>query len=288
MAPTVHASRHSEDWLEDDESGPSQDLPPSSTVIQPDGTHVVTTYSLNSDGKKVKTVKRIRMKLVKAKVNLGVAERKRWKKFGESAGLPAGPDSGSTSYGEKVFLKLSMTTKDFDAAAIEDKKADKPVGASNIMCRICKGDHFTTRCPYKDTFKPFNEISSPADTAADAAAAGAAPDKYISPAMRNRAAGATDQGGMGMRMDSRRDDTNTIRISNLSEDASDGDVRDLVSKFGMASRVYVAKDHATQQCKGFAFVTFIDRMTAERVISKLNGHGYDNLILSVDWSRSKD
>ncbi|EGF80129.1 hypothetical protein BATDEDRAFT_88546 [Batrachochytrium dendrobatidis JAM81] len=270
------ASRQTEDWLDDDEG---QSLPASTTVVQADGTHVVTTYSFNDDGKKVKTVKRIRMKLVKAKVNHAVAERKKWKKFGESAGLPAGPDPGSTSLGEKVFLKLSMTSKDFDSAE-QEKKTVKPVGSLTINCRICKGDHYTTRCPYKDTFKPINEITAPAATTQNM------PDKYIPPSQRNRSSGGPESIGTGTRMDGRKDDTDTVRMSNLSEDATEQDVRDLVAKYGTPARVRVVTDYNTHRCKGFAFISFYDRSTAERVIQKLDGHPYDNLILSVDWSKN--
>lgn len=28
------------------------------------------------------------------------------------------------------------------------------------MCRICKGEHFTSKCPYKDTLQPLDEIAS--------------------------------------------------------------------------------------------------------------------------------
>lgn len=28
-----------------------------------------------------------------------------------------------------------------------------------ILCRICKGDHFTTKCPYKDTLQPLDELN---------------------------------------------------------------------------------------------------------------------------------
>jgi translation initiation factor 3 subunit G len=24
-------------------------------------------------------------------------------------------------------------------------------GAGKVMCRLCKGDHFTAKCPYKDS-----------------------------------------------------------------------------------------------------------------------------------------
>lgn len=37
--------------------------------------------------------------------------------------------------------------------------------------------------------------------------------------------------------------------------------------------------------KGFAFVSFEDRNVAQKAMDKVHGKGYDNLILSVQWSR---
>ena len=34
--------------------------------------------------------------------------------------------------------------------------------------------------------------------------------------------------------------------------------------------------------KGFAFITYYNREDAQRAIDRLNGHGYDNLIMKVD------
>jgi translation initiation factor 3 subunit G len=59
----------------------------------------------------------------------------------------------------------------------------------------------------------------------------------------------------------------------------------LLTKFGPVARVFVAKDHQTGLCKGFAFITFYDKERAQACIDKLDGHGYDSLILQVDWAR---
>ena len=55
--------------------------------------------------------------------------------------------------------------------------------------------------------------------------------------------------------------------------------------FGRVARVYVGRDRETGAGKGFAFVSFEDRAVAQRALEKVNGKGYDNLILSVQWSR---
>ncbi len=79
-------------------------------------------------------------------------------KFGECKGLPAGPDSNSTSIGDEVFLKLSANAKDLDEPEEDPLKKSIQLGSSKIVCRICKGDHWTTKCPFKDTHQPVNEI----------------------------------------------------------------------------------------------------------------------------------
>ena len=76
----------------------------------------------------------------------------------------------------------------------EDKSAldlikDK---AKNIVkCRICKEDHWTTNCPYKDTLGPLKDtLTSAEDKEAGGGAGGAAPagktNSYVSPNLRKR------------------------------------------------------------------------------------------------------
>lgn len=107
--------------------------------------------------------------------------------------------------------------------------------------------------------------------------------KYVPPSMRAGARGAGESmrrpGGVG------RDDLPTLRVSNLSQDASDADVRDLFSRFGRVERVYIGRDRDTGIGKGFAFVSFEDREVADTARQKVDGLGYDNLILKCAWSR---
>jgi len=63
-----------------------------------------------------------------------------------------------------------------------------------VSCRICKGDHWTTKCPYKDTLAPLQESldadkkkdepASNANQQAAAAPASARPGKYVPPSLR--------------------------------------------------------------------------------------------------------
>merc|ERR1711959_614589 len=79
----------------------------------------------------------------------------------------------------------------------------------------------------------------------------------------------------------------SLRVTNLSEDCRDGDLQDLFGQFGRLQRVYLAKDQVTFQSRGFAFVTYYNKQDAEKAIAKLNGHGYDNLILRVQFAKPR-
>lgn len=80
---------------------------------------------------------------------------------------------------------------------------------------------------------------------------------------------------------------NQLRVSNLSTDAFDNDVRELFGHFGTISRVYIAKNHDTGKSRGFGFVTYHHRKDAEAALHSLNGYGYDYLILKVDWAEKR-
>lgn len=99
---------------------------------------------------------------------------------------------------------------------MKDKLKDK-----KVKCRICNGEHFTARCPFKDTMAPVGE-----EGAADVAAGmpeepagpgglGAGKSSYVPPHLRNggAAASAGDRMGGGK---FERDDLATLRVTNVS------------------------------------------------------------------------
>jgi translation initiation factor 3 subunit G len=83
-----------------------------------------------------------------------------------------------------------------------------------------------------------------------------------------------------------REDLPTLRVTNISGDTQENDLRELFGVFGRVARVYVGRDRETGAGKGFAFVSFEDKAQAQKAMEKVNGRGYDNLILSVQWSRA--
>lgn len=79
----------------------------------------------------------------------------------------------------------------------------------------------------------------------------------------------------------KREDMPTIRVTSLSSEADEDDLRRLFERFGRIARINVVRDRETGESKGFAFVAFDSKRDAETAAAKMDGHGYDNLILSV-------
>lgn len=162
------------------------------------------------------------------------------------------------------------------------------------------GDHWTLKCPYKDTPKEELEADmaaraeSGAPPPAPAAAApapmerGSALDgafgsgKYVPPSLRGREGGFSSGDARGG--DDDRDQA-TLRVTNISPDTREDDLKELFRAFGPVARVYLAKDRETFQSRGFAFVSFVYREDAERALQKLQGYGYDHLILKLEWAK---
>jgi translation initiation factor 3 subunit G len=261
--------------------------------------------------------------LQKSVVDHTVAERLKWSKFGQEKGKASGPDRATTTVGENVALKISAGNKVRSALAfevnltpqqhgVEPEKEEESTkiklakaGAGKVVCRLCKGEHFTAKCPHKEAlaglemgayclFKQSNYLNccldataagdddAPAETAAPSLGAGGSGGKYVPvwlrPGAKPPPAGSGGPGG-------NRDDLPTLRVTNLSEDTQENDLRELFGIFGRVARVFVGRDRETGAGKGFAFVSFEERAVAQKAMEKVNGKGYDNLILSVQWSR---
>ncbi|KAH8116032.1 translation initiation factor 3, RNA-binding subunit [Phellopilus nigrolimitatus] len=282
-------------WADDVDEFEQPRLPKSEESTDENGIITTVEYSFNDEGKKVKITKRIRRTLQKAVVEHAVAERKGWAKFGQERGNKPGPDRATTTVGENVALKLSAGNKSAEPEPTPEdniKTNLAKAGAGKVLCRMCKGDHFTARCPYKDSLAGLDAPGTGIDTpplGEDDTAAPAAPSaggKYVPPSMRG-GAGARVGESMG-RPGAGRDDLPTLRVTNVSEDTEDQDLRELFSNFGRVVRVYIGRDRETGQGKGYAFVSFEDRANAERALQKVNGMGYDSLILNCAWSQPRE
>ncbi|MCJ1415901.1 translation initiation factor eIF3 subunit g [Xylographa parallela] len=285
------------DWADDEEFDDSTALPPQTITTNKDGTKTIISYRFNDDGKRVKTTRRVRTTVVRETVNPAVAARRGWSKFGLEKGHPVGPSFDTTSVGENIIFRPSVTwkrdgkdapgKKEGEEESMRDKLKDK-----KVRCRICDGEHFTARCPFKDTMAPVGEDGAGAggaggdggsDAGKDAAGGlGMGGSSYVPPHMRKGGA-ATAGERMGGKYE--RDDLATLRVTNVSEFAEEQDLREIFERFGRVTRVFLAKDRETGRAKGFAFISFQERTDAAKACEKIDGYGYGHLILRVEFAK---
>jgi len=282
-------------WADQVEEGEHRELPPPKEDFDDEnGIRTITEYKYNEDNKKVKVIKTY--KVEKRKVSKSIAKRKSWKKFGLAENDPPGPNPANTIISEDIFM-VFVHNKEAQLQEPEDEALNKLKGQKIVSSRICKGDHWTTKCPYKDTLTPLAEAlgedmgeKKPGDetkpAGGPAAPGPAGPklglggSKYVPPSLR----GGTKGRGETMSM-KRTDEAATIRVTNLSEETRESDLQELFKPFGSISRIYLAKDRYTGASKGFAFVSFHRREDASRAITGVSGYGYDHLILNVEWAK---
>lgn len=315
---------HRHNWADDVEiDETTEDLPPPQKITNKDGSTTIIEYHYNDKDQKVKTTRRIRFITHREVVNPRVAERKTWVKFGASSKDGAGPAADTTTVGENIIFKPSTNwrkdakdeSKDANAQAMKDKLKDK-----KVKCRICNGEHFTARCPYKDTMAPIGESAGAGGSQADGddlagrqgateGTAGAGKKgSYVPPALRGDR-GAREGDRMGGSKYGERDDLATLRVTNVSggfvgglmgvitkvkankfpiqvsEMAEENELRDMFERFGRVTRVFLAKDRDTGLAKGFAFISFADRSDAVKACAKMDGFGFKHLILRVEFAK---
>ncbi|KAK6943607.1 RNA recognition motif domain [Dillenia turbinata] len=256
-------------------------LPPPVT-IGPDenGVKKVIQYKFDGDKNKIKisTTTRLR-KLADARLNKRALQRRSWAKFGEDEEKNVSAITLVST--EEILLETSNTraNKAGEANLTADSLSQLGKGGSLLMvCRACgkKGDHWTSRCPNMDFSSQVDDIG-PSNVIAHHPVA--AKGGYVVPSMR---AGGERSSGSDTRC---RKDENTLRISNLSQYARESDLLELFGVFGPLNRAFVPINHKTGLSRGFGFVSFVHKEDAARAINRLNGYGYDNLILHVDWSQ---
>jgi hypothetical protein len=226
-------------------------------AIVGDNKHV-TFYRKDDEGIIYKHTKIYRLEKHKIKVPQKVAERKTWEKFGVSKGLPSGPDKASTNrVFDEVFFEFTNNNK------IGDDKDDDNMGmfGSNtknvVTCKYCSGNHWSIKC----TNKPDKIKDDKGDK--DVPSNG----KYV-PKFKRDGEKPLDK------------NRNTLRISNISENADEQDLRELFVNYGRITRLYYNQS-------GFAFLTYSEINACEKAIESVNGHPYDYLILRVEMAESK-
>lgn len=227
-------------------------------------------------------------------VNKRIAKRRHWAKYGQSEFDGDGPTANTTNMVHDDIPVTFLNKKHMAAKAAE---VDTP-----ILTQEEEEDIKKMRQQILTQLNSHNltgsRIGQGLPSLVQAGADGAKGAGSFSSLVRSRV--ATDSGRParddrperpgrpggrpgGDRMD---DEGCGVRVTNLSENITDGDINDLFGQCGRIKRVYLARDKRSGRAKGFAYVTYENKRDAEKAIRMLNKYTYDYLVLSVEWSKS--
>ena len=155
----------------------------------------------------------------------------------------------------KVFFEFTNNNK-----IVDDKDDNTGLFGNNnknvVTCKHCGGNHWSMKCKHKSEKLKQNDNKPISNNG-----------KYV-PKFKRNGEKPIDK------------NINTIRISNISDNADEQDIRDLFYNYGRITRLYYNQ-------KGFAFLTYSEKNACEKAIEGVNGHPYDYLILSVEMAESK-
>lgn len=268
-------------------------VPPTHTSrIDSKGIKVVTSFRADpsNPSRLLKTTTKIRVTYDKVSENVAVGTRRKWKKFGQAA---VDEDQSNVTIQSRDDVFMEDPNADVD---LQEEDAGKAL-SGNLNA-------FWAKQKMRDLQRKYDVDGEDAgdkggggggDDGWTQVGAGGGGNKYVPPSARGNASGmggkslsalaaASGDGDGGDRRHDNRDQ-NTIRVTNISEETTEADLQELFQPFGRISRVYLAKDKETMQSRGFAFVSFMSRDDAARAMEKLQGHGYDHLILKLEWAR---
>jgi len=195
-------------------------------------------------------------KVAKIRVPLRVRERKNLPRFGDA------------KVGEE---NVTLLSKDFVSMEYPDnEETEDPAFAKTLASLKMKVQIREQNLYPSDDEKPSQSAEPEEKPKAG---------KYIPP-------GA--QGGSSSMMD--KDGTeNTLRVSNLTKAVTEEDLRDLFERFGRIHRVSLPRVEDTRTGekvpRGFAYIAFAQRGDAEAAMERLQGYGYDHLIIKIEWAK---
>ena len=258
------------------------EIPPThKSKVDAKGIQIVTSYRAHpsNPNQLLKTTTKLRITRDKVQEHVSVAARRKWKKFGQAA---LEEDTSNVTIQSRDDVYLEDPNADTD---LQDEDPAKAM-AGNLNAFWAKQQRRQLERKYD--VDAGDDGQSPAGGAGGAGGwtqvgssnnGGGNTGKYVPPSQRGGAAAA------GAKPERRADDLNTIRVTNISENTTEADLQDLFQPFGRISRVYLAKDKETMVSRGFAFVSFVHKEDAARAMEKLQGFGYDHLILKLEWAR---
>ena len=296
--PQASSAAAARDW--GDVSEEDEDFFPPPEVTGPDekGIKTITEYRRDEAGHKVKVTRKVRVTTRTRRVPKAVTERAKWMPFGRQA-----PESGRAEEAQTILSRDDIKIEnplDEDAEARQHEETMKRVISKFAETQMKRkldeeagigGGGLRRGGLHDPELEARSREEGGGGNAALAALAagggggglggggGGEGGRYLPPSMRGGEGGP----GAGRFMD--RDDSNTLRVTNISENADERDLKELFGAFGPTTRVYLAKDRETGASRGFAYVSFVHHQDAENAMKKLHGYGYDHLILNVSFAQ---
>jgi translation initiation factor 3 subunit G len=213
---------------------------------------VITTYFKNKIGETMRRIREYRIETRSVKVSKGVAERRKWEKFGVCAGQGPGIDHTTNTSKEDVYIEWNIGDKVKDDNVEPEDNSYKTnilsaIGGqfSGIKCRKCGGSHMTYKCASSIQLEEVKKTSG----------------KYTLNA-------------------NKREDF-SIRITNFPEEIEDSDIRNLFNRFGYIKRINLCAQ------RGFCFLSFGNNESCLEAVEKVNKHRYGYHVLSVEMADNK-
>lgn len=264
------------------------------TQADENGIKLVIEYK-ESNGKTYKVTKRVKQTITTRWTNKAMTARKDMAKFGKVVtNDPTEEAMHVKQMEEDVNVEFSRKTVTLAAKDdVEEKFFEESIGVCESLFKERKVWTDVNRDKQTERDADPTGIRAQLDEKKiepiGGASAGPTPaegNRYVPPSMRGKDGGGKGDGKGGK--DFQQQQEASLRITNLSEDAKEGDLQELFGQFGRLQRVYIAKDRETGYPRGFAFITYYNRVDAQKAIDKLHGHGYDNLILQVSFAKPKE
>lgn len=272
-----------------------EDMLPPSTVRGPDenGFKTLVEYYKNDKGEAIKKITKMKVVKVDKKVYKVSEERRNWKRFGAASRDSESENVTMRGQEDIPFERIRQTkatSKEKQAQdlqtimATQDKAAISGSLKDILYKKRMERELLRAKGLLKAAEKPPDEDGKPSSPSSSTPSA-PKPGSYVPPSLRGKMGGPATMDGDSMKQ---RRDENSLRVSNLSEDVTEQDLQELFKPFGPVGRVFLSKDRTTGENRGYAFVNYVTKEGADRALRSLNGYGYDNLILRVEWAERRE
>lgn len=186
-----------------------------------------------------------------------------------------GYEKGVTWLGEEVFLDLGS----------------KRIKVDN-ECGECQGLHSTRSCEVyfvKERIKRYNRdvkrlreslkaslLAFEQHGSSSVAISGGKKTKYVAPHNRGGARSPSDSGRH-----------KSIKITNLSENITDHELKEIFRKFGRTEKVKLVRDRETGRSRGHAYIDFELHQDAQTAMDEMQNYAMGQQLLCIEWSQSR-